>query len=416
MDDLKREAGLAWRDRTVRWSVLGLLVLSLLALGTGWADVAEQRTTLSELKARVDVERAAAIDGQSDAGGAAYYAFHLTYSPPSALAFAAQGVRDVLPYKHRMRMLALEGQIYETDSQNVELSSIGRLDFAFVVAVILPLFLILVLHDLRASEARAGRFTLLCATSPDGAALFWRRAAVRTLFLITVALVPFVVAALVSGAALPGIAVVIGVLIGHALLWLILSNWLASRIQHGATVLTVLLGLWLLSAVAVPAVGKQVVENAVALPNGGELLLLQRETVNAAWDRTKQETMDPFIKAHPQWADYAEVSRPFEWKWYYAFQWLGDDRAAALSTELREGVSQRHRLMGFVAWLSPTLLTERLMARAADTDIPAYQRYENCVRAFHTSLREFHYPMLFGAIEYSEAAMARLPDYAPCDS
>ena len=67
--------------------------------------------------------------------------------PPSALAFAARGVRDDLPWKHRIRMLALEGQIYETDAGNPELSRIGKLDFAFVAAFLLPLLLILLLHD-----------------------------------------------------------------------------------------------------------------------------------------------------------------------------------------------------------------------------------------------------------------------------
>jgi len=67
-------------------------------------------------------DRDHSLASQSDAGGAAYYAFHFTYDPPSSLAFVSRGIRDDLPWKHRVRMLALEGQIYETDSGNPELS------------------------------------------------------------------------------------------------------------------------------------------------------------------------------------------------------------------------------------------------------------------------------------------------------
>ena len=52
--------------------------------------------------------------------------------------------------------------------------------------------------------------------------------------------------------------------------------------------------------------------------------MLQRESVNDAWDLPKEETMQVFLERHPEWADHAKIERPFEWKWYYAFQQVGD--------------------------------------------------------------------------------------------
>ena len=51
----------------------------------------------------------------------------------------------------------LEGQIYENDTTNPELAYLGHLDFAFVIAILTPLFLIMLLYDLRAVERTAGR-------------------------------------------------------------------------------------------------------------------------------------------------------------------------------------------------------------------------------------------------------------------
>ena len=89
----------------------------------------------------------------------------------------------------------------------------------------------------------------------------------------------------------------------------------------------------------VPAAIKTSVETAVPLPDGGDILLTQREAVNDAWDLPKSATMDPFVERHPEWADYTEISQSFEWKWYYAFQQVGDQTVEPLSLAYREGAS-----------------------------------------------------------------------------
>jgi len=138
----------------------------------------------------------------------------------------------------------------------------------------------------------------------------------------------------------------------------------------------------------VPVGGKLLVEQTITVPNGGEILLHQRETVNGAWDLPKEATMQPFFETHPQWVSSPKVSRPFEWKWYYAFQQVGDQSVEALSNQLRTGIAQRDEAMKLVALASPPLLTKRLLSRAADTNIHAFQRYDRCVRDFHLMLRE----------------------------
>ncbi|MEO1573326.1 MAG: DUF3526 domain-containing protein [Pseudomonadota bacterium] len=414
MTELSREWRFALREKTLRNAVIAAFVLATLAVASGLVSAGQQRSELGELVERVTADRKLALSGQSDPGGSAYYSFHLTFSPPPPLAFAAEGVRSVLPWKHRIRMLALEGQIYESDPGNLELSAFGALDYAFVVATLLPLLLLIMLHDLWASERRAGRLELLLATSPSGDGVLFRRAAVRGAMICAAVLLPFVLGAAWSGAAMASTGLIALVVLGHALVWMLISTLVARRVKAGPTVLATLLGVWLVSIVAVPAVGKLVAERSVEVPAGGELLLLQRETVNDAWDLSKSETMDAFVAANPQWAPYVQVSRPFEWKWYYAFQWLGDARSAAMSAQLRDGVAKRDSVMGIVALFSPTLLTERLVTRVAGTDIHSYLAYEQCVRDFHASLQSFFYPLLFEAEAFSDSAMAGLPNYEPC--
>jgi ABC-2 type transport system permease protein len=121
--------------------------------------------------------------------------------------------------------------------------------------------------------------------------------------------------------------------------------------------------------------------------------------------------MAAFIERHPQWAAYSAVERPFEWKWYYAFQQVGDQRAEALSAAYTAGRRERDRWAGRLAWLAPPVLVERTMQSLAGTDLQASLAYEARVRAFHAELRAFYYPRLFRNEPFDRAELAALPRF-----
>lgn len=410
-----RELAFAVRDRVVLITLLAGALLSTFTLLTGLQEIDNEKALIERVDRLVTQDRDFTLAAQKDAGSAAYYAFHFTYDPPSNLAFASRGVRDDLPWKHRIRMLALEGQIYETDAGNPELSRVGKLDYAFVVAYFLPLLLILLLYDQRANEVRNNRWAFLSATSGNGNRLLQHRAALRSGLLYLCLVIPFVIFASINNVALGNILLVVGAIALNVAAWFLIALFITSRVESGPTAATLLLGVWFATAVVIPVAGKLVVENSVSVPNGGEILLMQREKVNGAWDLPKEATMQPFTDNNPGWTDFTHVGPSFEWKWYYAFQQVGDQSVELLSQDLRDGVARRDKAMSLVSLASPSLLTGRLLSRAANTDIASFQRYDTCVRDFHSNLREFHYPMLFGKIEYSNEHISKLPTYTPCN-
>jgi len=202
----------------------------------------------------------------------------------------------------------------------------------------------------------------------------------------------------------------------NIIFWCFIALFILNRIESGPTTVALLLGVWLMFSVVIPVGGKFFVEQTITVPKGGEILLLQREAVNDAWDLPKEVTMSPFLERHPQWVNTPKISRPFEWKWYYAFQQVGDQSVEHLSKELRSGITRRDNAMQIVSFISPPLLTKRLLSRTANTDIKAFQEYDACVRNFHLSLREFHYPMLFGDVAFSSEKIKSLPTFTPCKS
>ena len=123
--------------------------------------------------------------------------------------------------------------------------------------------------------------------------------------------------------------------------------------------------------------------------------------------------MEPFIERHPEWSDYTEVGQPFEWKWYYAFQQVGDQIAEPLSLAYREGRIRRDRLAGTLAWLSPPALAERALQAIAGTNMAASLSYEQRVRDYHADLRSYYYPRLFRGELVSDASLGQRPDFSP---
>lgn len=411
MTPLRAELWLLWRDRAAMAWLAAALVTASLAVAGGVHEVRSQRAELQDLLEADSAARRAIQAKHADWGSLAYHTFHLTYDAPSRFAFAALGQREVLPWKHRIRMLALEGQIYETDAENPSLALVGRLDFAFVASTLMPLLVIFLLHGLTTSERTAGRLELLVATA--GSALWGRRAGVRGGALLLCMLAPLAVGGALQRSSVAALGAAAAAVCLHLVFWCWLAHQVGKRARSCAVSLTALVGLWLGWAVVAPATIQTVVEQAVPVPQGDSILLPQREAVNAAWDLPKQATMKPFVERHPEWRDHAEVKAPFEWKWYFAFQEVGDQAVEAVSHAYRSGRSARDQLAGWLCFAAPPAWLERTLQALARTDVAAALSYEQSVREFHTQLRAFYYPKLFEDRPFETSSVAPRPVFQP---
>ncbi len=411
--DVRRETVFLLRKKSIALLLLAGFFLASFSVWTGSVDVAQQHQTIERLLVGDSVDREEVTHKHHDYGYIAYYTFHLTYAPPSPLAFAALGVRDIYPWKHRVRMLALEGQIHESDTPNPELALAGKIDFTFVIAVFSPLLLILLLHDLRASERAAGRHDFLVVTARTRNSLWPLRTAILMVALWLALIVPFLLGCAVNGVGVADVFMISAIVLVYLLFWSVIC-YLVARLAFPAPVLaSFLLGGWLLTTFIIPAVGDVVIEEAYHGPEGGDILMTQREAVNDAWDLPHQVTMDAFLETHPQWQGKTQTTSLFEWKWYFAFQQVGDEKALPLAIAYQQTAEDRYRAAGYIALLSPATLLKRVLTHWAHTDAPAAWHYEQQVRAFHAELRQFYYPFLFNGTPYSEASLADRPVFTP---
>ncbi|MCW9016083.1 MAG: ABC transporter permease, partial [Kangiellaceae bacterium] len=319
-------------------------IVSSFSVITGLSEIDAQKQTIERLKQADEIDRAEAQAKHEDPGSLAYYSFHLTYSEPSDLAFAALGDRDIYPWKHRIRMLALEGQIYESDAQNPELAQAGKIDFAFVISALSPLLLILLFHDLFASERTSGRYDLLVTTTESPYALWGARVAARLIAIFISLILPFYVGALISDTAIGDVLLLSLWCLIYFAFWITLSLFVGKKVTSAPRVASVLIGFWALFTFVIPILGDLAINQSVHSPQGSDILLTQREAVNDAWDLPVETTMDAFVATHPEYKDFTEVKGGFEWKWYYAFQQVGDQVTGLLSKDYRDAGLKKHEL------------------------------------------------------------------------
>lgn len=397
-------------------AVVLLALLSALSVWTGLQAVGQQRATLERIAASHAQDHAAIAakqlkSGSAEAGSVGYYLPHLTVNPPSPLAFAAIGQRDLQPQALRVRLLGLHAQLYESEAINPELAMPGRFDFAFVLVYLTPLFVIALMHDLVSSEREAGRLRLL-ASLPAGAAHTWRRrVGLRFGLLWLAALIPFGVGAVVAGAGVIGFASIVLVATLYFAFWFGLASWVAARARSSSGSAAILLACLVGITMILPTLADAAISRLSPVSKGVELALAQRQAVHSGWDVPKPETFEKFFRTHPEWKDTPPVEGRFHWKWYYAMHQAGDDAVAADVAQYRASMLAREDWTARVGLLLASVNVQVLLHRLADTDLAAQLAYQDRIATYHAQLRKFFYPYLFEERAFTQSDLAKLPVY-----
>jgi ABC-2 type transport system permease protein len=413
MSHWTREAWLLGRNRAAVAALVLLALCAAAAVALGIASVARDRAAIDRMLAGQPAETAALKAFVEDAGYGAYYGFQPTWDPPSDLAFAALGSRDIAPAMLRVRALALEGQIYENETANPELALPGRFDLAFVAVYLAPLVLIALLHDLWSGEREAGRFHALSALPQARARLWVPRVGVRVAGVLAALLVPFAVGAALSGTRFVQGLAFAGLIALVVTFWAVVILVVARRGALSAVNAAALAAIWFALTLVAPAAVNLAINAAVAVPDGAALARENREDVHAGWDRPREATMQRFLAPYPQYAAGSELPPTFHYKWYFAFQHLGDLHVAAESQAYRDGIARRADLARAAGWVLPPAGLAQAMSALAGTDVTAQLAYQQRIRAYHTRLREYYYDFLFSDKPFGAKGIDSVPRFDP---
>ncbi|NOT45594.1 MAG: DUF3526 domain-containing protein, partial [Acidobacteria bacterium] len=346
---------------------------------------------------------------EANAGDQLYYLAYHTARHPSPWAPVAVGQRDVHAFNLKIRLLALQGQLYDADLGNPLLAMLGHFDLAFVLTVLVPLLVVAVMFNVHSAEVEDGTWPLLRSQPASMARLLALRCLLRAAVIWLPVLALLLLATVWLDLPLDGRWwAVAGASLAYVLTWTGAALAVAGLRRSSDVNLLVLLGIWVVWTALGPALLNVAAAARHPLPEALELTVLQRQGYHGAWDEPLGEVMDAFYRRYPEWRSYPVPRDRYSNAWYYAMQQRGDDAAEEAAGRYRRGLVAKDAWLARLSWLCPPAAFHRVLTRVARTDLPAYLAYLDSVAAYHERLKQHFLPVIFsdrsvGEVEWSEA-------------
>jgi ABC-2 type transport system permease protein len=329
-------------------------------------------------------------------GTTAYYPFFYTTNPASPWAKFSIGQRDVNPFTLKVKMLAIEGQLYDSELTNPLTLLVGNLDAAFVFIFLFPLLIIAFTYNAISEEQENGVWKIVRTTTENITAAIVNKLLIRLVITFMTSLVVFLAAVVYLRLPLtyPTFQLWLVILL-YVLFWFLLSVLVISLGKSSSFNATTLVSIWIFLCILFPGIANVIVNDRIPVPEAAETAIRQREGYHEKWDLPKTPTMEKFYAVYPQYRKYHVPQDQYSPGWYYAMQFSGDLESATSSERLFEKLSQRQLLSENIASVNPVIAAQQLLNKIANTDLVSHIRYLQSVKAHHRQIREYFYPFIF---------------------
>jgi ABC-2 type transport system permease protein len=405
--------------------VAGVVLLcgaSLFAAHHGRTVIDRQRAALARSPSlQADQHRSILSTAPAEANGGdqLYYLFFHTAHEPSRWAPVSLGQRDLQPFNLKIRLLALQGQIYDSEIGNPLLAALGAFDLAFVLVFIVPLFVIGLTHNVWSAEREHGTWVLVRSQPVSAVTLLILKLAVRSGAVLLPVLVTLGLTAWTLR--LPPDSRMLAVVLlvtAYVALWtgaVLLVNAVRRSSDFN---FVALLTLWIFWCILGPAVVNAVASLRYPLSEGLELTVRARQGYHRAWDIPVQETMSRFYEHYPEWKGAPVPRDRYSNAWYYAMQQRGDDEAAPAVAAYHDGLVQRLTWTQRVSVLFPPAVFQTALNAIARTDLDSHLAYLRSVGEYHEALKRYFLPVAFNGtavakIDWAGAPVHRFADERP---
>ena len=408
------EIKLLFKQRVV-WLIIVLSsLITYLSLQNGWQNIAHIRNEIQHAQHDEHVRKQTQMKTSTlhgDAGEIGYYVFHNVYHHPTEWSFIALGNRVVTPYVQRIRLLGLQGQLYDGESHHPEYVMLGSFDYAFWLIFFAPLICIAFMHDLKASEHQSQRLVFLQSLLISPSKFWYKRVLVRCSIVSISLCFPLIIFSLLHGLSLLPLLTVLCVTISYILFWTLVCSVVSLRTSalNSSFNAMVLASLWIIICLVLPNFAQAWIHTQYPVQEGSAIALQHRQLVHSAWDLPKEDILKPFYKLYPQWQDSSPVEGRFHWKWYYAFQHMADVQLNPYVEVREQALLNRNIASNNMAIMLPSLGVQKELEEVAESNISHLIRYRNQVSKFHTELRHYIYPYLFNEVPFHEEDFKNMP-------
>lgn len=342
-----------------------------------------------------------------------YYPFFYSYNYPQPWAPFSIGQRDVLNYNIKMKVLALEGQIYDNELVNPMSLQVGNLDLAFVFIYLLPLLIIALGFNLISEERENGIWNMLRIQRCSMLVFVLRKLFIRYLcVLLLISLLLILAAGIFGSFNLRLIVSIWAMTCLYASFWFALILAINSLAKSSSFNAIVSISIWIILCVLMPAVGNVLINTGTPVPESLETTIIQRQAYHEKWDMPKHIVMDEFYKEYPQYRKYLVPEKIYYHSgWYYAMQYVADRAAAKVSQALEKKLLSREHQATFLGYFLPSVGLQQVYSTLVGTGLSNQIDYLHAVRSYHKNICEFFYPYIFEEYKTKDVPWQNRPQY-----
>jgi ABC-2 type transport system permease protein len=198
-----------------------------------------------------------------------------------------------------------------------------------------------------------------------------------------------------------------GISLLYLLFWFAVSFFIISLSKKSGVNAIALLSIWLLLTIVLPAAVNNYISTKYPVPEALSTMLKQRDGYHRKWDVPKEQTMQQFYTAYPQYKSITWQQQSFDWLWYYAMQHCGDMDAQHDKAAFMQKLQQRNAASNMTALFIPSVNVQLQHNELSGSSLANYMAFLNSTTAFHEHLRQYFYPKIFTAAAVVEEDWAK---------
>ncbi|WP_298541426.1 DUF3526 domain-containing protein [uncultured Aquimarina sp.] len=385
------------RSKEVWISLVLITLLGIVGIVIGNKHLERQQDTIAEVKTYQErhFDRQVSLHND-DLGLLLYYANFAHINNLNPLAGLSIGQSDVHPTVKRITIKTFEAQKYDTDLVNPMNLQSGNLDLSFVIIYLFPLLVIVLTFNAVSEETETGTWRLVAIQSKSKLRFIISKLLIRLMLLYVILIFLFFVAKLVLNLSLDiHFFWILGLSILYILFWFTVSFFIISFKKSSGFNALLLLSVWLVLLILVPAGINAYVTAKYPVPEALSTAIAQRDGYHVKWDTDKRATIEKFYQHYPQFKKYGYPTDGFNWLWYYAMQQMGDDDSEKEQNAFSEKIRLRENKSVQIASVIPNMHLQLTFNQLAGTSMSQQLEYLNATDEFHEKLRLFFYPKIF---------------------
>jgi ABC-2 type transport system permease protein len=342
-----------------------------------------------------------------------YYLKFAYIHKPAPIAALAIGQQDINTNIQSLTIRGLEAQRYDTDLYNPYNLMTGNFDLSFVITCLFPLLIIAFNFNVLSGEKEGGTWPLVKVQSQQPLRFLFQKLSIRLIVVCALLFSLLALAKMIIGIPLDAAFAAYSIMAFlYILVWFAISFLIIALHKNTNINALLLLGVWVLLCLLVPALINNYVTAKYAVPEAYSTFIKQRDGYHTKWDKDKDSTVQTFFHYYPEYKNYTWNKPSFNYVWFYAMQHLGDEEAREESMAMHRKLQERSKVSTIAGLFFPATHAQLQFTNIAHTGMQQHLQYLDSTGRFHENLRRYFYPKIFGdsAVE-SEQWKKHVPVY-----